>query len=63
MGYALAFGALPRQLLGGVNVVREQVLDPLIQSCTAIVGTDPRFTEARKCALASITRCVCVCLV
>jgi len=56
MGYALALGALPKQLLVGERILREKILAPLIKSCTAIADTDPRFTEARKCAVISITR-------
>ena len=56
MGHALAIGGLPLQLLGGAGILRGQILDPLMKNCTAIHDNDPRFTEARKCAVIAITR-------
>ena len=53
MGFSLALGGFPKALLAGRL---RDVLEPLLKSCCDIQGSEPKFAEARRDAVLSITR-------
>ena len=57
MGFSLALGALPKELLCGVL---KPVLSHLAQLVSAVQEAESKYVEARRDAVRAITRCVCV---
>lgn len=53
MGFSLALGVFPKPLLAGHL---RDLLDPLMKSCSDVKGWQPKFTEARRDAVRSISR-------
>ena len=57
MGFSLALGGFPKALLAGQLLT---VLEPLVQSCKDIKQCHPKFAEARRDAVCSIAKWVCL---